>query len=105
MELIPVILKSSENQPSRTYKSNLAQIWHPIFPFQFFKGFLSRASKICSKRYIDQEIELLIDVFTENGYERKNLGKKSKNYLNEPQNPPLTKRVNSEDINKIAKLP
>ena len=35
------------------------------------KGFLSRAYKICSKRYIDEEIQFLIDVFTENGYERK----------------------------------
>ena len=100
-----MILKSSENQPSRTYKSNLAQIWHPIFPFQFFKGFLSRAYKIYSKRYIDQEIQLLIDLFTGNGYERKALKKKSKKYLNELQNPPLTNRDNSEDINKIAKLP
>ena len=39
----------------------------------FFKGFSSRAYKICSKRYIDEEIQFLIDVFTENGYERKPL--------------------------------
>ena len=35
------------------------------------KEFLSRAYKICSKRYIDEETQFLIDVFTENGYERK----------------------------------
>ena len=39
MELIPMILKSSEDQPSRTYKSNLAQTWHPMLLFQFLKGF------------------------------------------------------------------
>ena len=70
MELIPTILKSLENQPSRTYRSNLTQTWHPMFLFQFFKGFLSRACKICSERYIDEEIQFLIEVFTENGYER-----------------------------------
>ena len=36
-----------------------------------FKGFLSKAYKICSERYIDEKIQILIDVFTENGYERK----------------------------------
>ena len=43
-----------------------------------FKGFLSRADKICSEHYIDEEIQCLIDVFTENGYERKNLEKITK---------------------------
>ena len=38
-ELISMILKSAENQPSRTYKSNLTQTWHPMFPFQLLKGF------------------------------------------------------------------
>ena len=54
-----------------------------------FKGFLSGACKIYSKRYIDGEIQFLIDVFTENGYERKILEKISKNYLNKLQNPPV----------------
>ena len=36
-----------------------------------FKGFLSRAYKICSERYLDEEIPFLIDVFTENGSEKK----------------------------------
>ena len=38
MELIPMILKSSEKQPSRTCKLILTQTWHPMFPFQFLKG-------------------------------------------------------------------
>ena len=70
--MIPMILKSSENQPSRTYKSNLTQTWHPML---VFKGFFSRAYKICSELYIDEEIQFLIVVFTENGYERKTLEK------------------------------
>ena len=32
-----MILKSSENQPSRTYKSNLTQTWQPMFPFQILQ--------------------------------------------------------------------
>ena len=36
---VPMILKSSENQLSQTYKSNLTQRWHPMFPFHFLKDF------------------------------------------------------------------
>ena len=70
-----------------------------------FKGFLSRVYKICSERYIDEEIQFLIDVFTENGYERKTLEKITKNYLNELQNPPVNNKDASDDINKVVKLP
>ena len=52
----------------------------------FFKGFLSRAYKICSKRQIIERIEYLIVMFTANGYERKTLEKISKNYLNKLEN-------------------
>ena len=45
MELIPMILKSSEDQPSRTYKSNLAQTWHPMLLFQFLKDFYLELTK------------------------------------------------------------
>ena len=86
-----MILKSSEDQPSRTYKSNLAQTWHPML--------LSRAYNICSKCYIDEEIQFLIDVFTGNGYVRKISENISKNYINKLQNPPATNKDNSEGIN------
>ena len=45
----------------------------PNISVSIFKGFLSRAYKNCSERYIDEEIQFLIDVFTENRYERKTL--------------------------------
>ena len=45
----------------------------PNVSVSVFKGFLSRAYKVCSERYLDEEIQFLIDVFTENGYERKDL--------------------------------
>ena len=38
-----------------------------------FKGFLHRAKQICSDAYLEEEIKFLVDVFTENGYERKTL--------------------------------
>ena len=70
-----------------------------------FKGFLSRAYKICSERYIDEEIQFLIDVFTENGYQRKTLEKMTKNYLKVLQNPPVNNQDTSKDISEIVKLP
>ena len=38
-----------------------------------FKGFIYRAFKKCSDGYLDQEIEFLISVFKENGYEENQL--------------------------------
>ena len=70
-----------------------------------FKGFLSRAYKISSERYIDEENRFLIDAFTEHGYERKSLEKISKNYLKELQNPPVHNKHTSEGISKLVKLP
>ena len=77
----------------------------PNVSFSAFKGFLSRAYKICSERYIGEEIQVLMDVFTENGCERKRLEKISKNYLNNLQNPPVDNKYSSEDISKVVKLP
>ena len=77
----------------------------PNVSVSVFKGFLSRAYKICSERYIDEEIQFLIDVFTENGYERKTLEKITRNYFKELQNPPVNNKNTSEDIDKVVKLP
>ena len=40
-----------------------------------FKGFLHRAMSICSEKYLESEIEFLINIFNENGYERGQLQK------------------------------
>ena len=40
-----------------------------------FKGFLVRASKICSDKYLREEKEYLTDIFCENGHDRKILQK------------------------------
>ena len=66
---------------------------------------MSRAYIICSERYVDEEIQFLINVFTEDGYERKTLEKITKNYLKVLQNPPITNKDTSEDISKVVKLP
>ena len=68
---------------------------HYINYFSVYKEFSSRACKICSERYIDQEIQFLIDVFIENGYDRKTL-EKIKNDFNE---------LHSEDNSKVVKRP
>ena len=46
-----------------------------------FKGFLSRAQRICSKQHLEEEIKFLIDVFVENGYSRKKIEKISQEYF------------------------
>ena len=100
-----MILKPSENQQSQTYKSNLTQTLHSMFSFQFLELIRFRAYKICSERYIDEEIQFLIDVFTENGCERKTLEKIAKNYLKVLQNQPVNNEDTSKDISKAVKLP
>ena len=75
--------------------SNMA----PNASVSVFKGFLSRAYKICWKCYIDEEIQFLIDVFTGNGYERKISENISTNYINKLQTPAATNKDNSEGIN------
>jgi hypothetical protein len=40
-----------------------------------FRGFVYRALRLCTTNNIDDELSFLIDVFVENGYDRKNLEK------------------------------
>ena len=76
----------------------------PNVSVSVFKGFLSRAYKVCSERYIDEEIQFLIHVFTENGYQRETLEKITKNCLKVLQNPHV-KNDTSADISKVVKHP
>ena len=66
-----MILKSSEKPAITSVQIKSNSNMAPNVSFSVFKGFLSRAYKICIERYINEEIQFLIDVFTENGYERK----------------------------------
>ena len=45
-----------------------------------FKGFLARAAKICSEKYLRVEIQYLTDIFCENGHYRKTLQKIINNF-------------------------
>ena len=45
-----------------------------------FKGFLARATKICSEKYLRTEIDYLTDTFRENGHDRKTLQKTINNF-------------------------
>ena len=38
-----------------------------------FKGFINRAISICSEKYLDQELDFLVQVFIENGYNKNEL--------------------------------
>ena len=55
----------------------------PNVSVSVFKGFWSKAKKICSELYVGEELQFLIDLFTGNGYERKSLEKITKTHLNE----------------------
>ena len=52
-----------------------------------FKGFILRAKSICSKKYLDEEIQFIKNIFVENGYDQaklENIIKQTKN--NKPKN-------------------
>ncbi|XP_065673970.1 uncharacterized protein LOC136090921 [Hydra vulgaris] len=52
----------------------------PNIAVSIFKGFLARAYKICSEHNIQDEINFLIKVFTENGHSYKQYSDIAKNY-------------------------
>ena len=69
-----------------------------------FKGFLARAVRICSAQYLQQEVDLLVEIFKENGYEEKELRRLSDEYLSRRD------RVNSttardEQCKRYVKMP
>ncbi|XP_004206267.3 uncharacterized protein LOC101237111 [Hydra vulgaris] len=46
-----------------------------------FKGFLCRAKRLCSQKYLKQEIDFPIEVFVENGHNKNNLINIARNFL------------------------
>ena len=67
-----------------------------------FKGFVNRAFNLCSKEYIDEELEFLVNTFIENGYNEEELkqiiSRTKENYHNKTTN-------NNEINNKYVSLP
>ena len=59
-----------------------------------FKGFLHRAKTICSAKYINDELELLVKIFVENGYSEKPLRNIINNHkLNNTRKPCTAKSI------------
>nr|XP_047132455.1 uncharacterized protein LOC124811183 [Hydra vulgaris] len=46
-----------------------------------FKGFLCPAKRLCSQKYLKQEIDFLIEMFVENGHNKNNLINIARNFL------------------------
>ena len=55
-----------------------------------FKGFLSRAYKICTENHLQSETEFLIDIFTENGHNSNKLTNIATGYLKTSINQKVT---------------
>ena len=77
----------------------------PNIVMRVFEGFLTRALHIYSKNYLAQEVDFLINVFSENGHSIAVLEKVTKKYINNITS--KKEKVNIETIknDKIVKLP
>ena len=53
---------------------------NPSMIYGVFKGFLARAQRICSSEHLADEIEFLLNMFVENGYDRSKLTDIVNNY-------------------------
>ena len=65
-----------------------------------FNGFVDRAHKICSKKFLDEEIKFLIEIFVQNGYNKDNLEKILQKYKTQSN----IEKTNTVD-QKIVSLP
>ena len=81
--------------------SNIA----PHMAMGVFKGFLSRAYKICTENYLQSEIDFLIDIFTENGHNRNTLTNIATEYLRNINKPKSNDQNNTKNTKNIIKLP
>jgi len=68
---------------------------------------LHRAINICSEKYVDREIEFLINVFIENGFENDSLQKMVNEIRKKPSSNPvdLTNNATIENIPQRITLP
>ena len=70
-----------------------------------FKGFLSRAYKICTQKHLQNEINFLIDIFTENGYNRNTLTNIATEYLRSINKPKSNDQYNNKNTIKLPWVP
>ena len=64
-----------------------------------FKGFLNRAYRICSTKYLEKEIEFLVKIFKENGYDEEQLRKSVNEVKSKWTNEAAESTENSEESN------
>ena len=63
-----------------------------------FKGFIHRAHRICSDQFLEEELEFLVKVFVENGYEEQFLRKLISETSSRPLNIPDTETENMATV-------
>ena len=83
--------KAITNIQVKRNSSHDPKILHGIF-----KGFVHRAHKICAKQHLDEELEFLVQVFKENGYDETTLRKlieEIKKKITAPPNTSLTEET------------
>ncbi|XP_065681541.1 uncharacterized protein LOC136095190 [Hydra vulgaris] len=78
---------------------------NPAITSGVFKGFISRVSKICSSKYLQDEIQLIINMFVENGHKKSELELITKNYLKIKNNPVGLAADQTKNSNITIKLP
>ena len=62
-----------------------------------FKLFLSQAYKICTEKYLQSEINFLIDIFPENGHNRNTLTNIATQYLRSINKPKSNDQNNTKN--------
>ena len=81
--------------------SNIA----PHVAMGVIKGFLSGAYKICTEKYLQSEIDFLIDIFRENGHSRNTPTNIATEYLRNINKPKSNDQNNAKNTKNIIKLP
>ena len=66
-----------------------------------FKGFVHRAVSICSEKYLDKEIDFLVNIFIENGYDKNELLKMVNQVKLKRNMDPVINDVNSINATEI----
>ena len=74
-------------------------------PLHIAVGFLPRAYKIPTEKYLQREIDFLIDIFIENGHNRNTLTNIATEYLQSINKPKSNNQNNTKNTKNIIKLP
>ena len=69
-----------------------------------FKGFVHRAYKICSEQYLNEEVDFLINVFVENGYEESMLRTLAEEVRNRRTTAPPDVTPNQQDSESMQTI-